>query len=51
MEVGLVMGFWLNGNLMGFKWVLMVVKNGENWGFKRLKVSFWVKMEICFDSA
>lgn len=50
MEVGLVVGFCLNGNLMGFEWVLMVVKNGENGGFERLKMSFWVKIEVCFDS-
>lgn len=50
MEVGLVVGFCLNGNLMEFEWILMVVKNGENWGFERLNMSFGVKMQVCFDS-
>lgn len=41
MEVGLVVGFYLNGNLMGFEWVLMVVRNGENGGFLEVEDEFW----------
>lgn len=50
MEVGLVEGFCLNGNLMRFEWVLMMVSNGENGSFERLKMSFWGKNGGFFDS-